>query len=63
MLICPRCGSDAEYLADATDEVFSLLHCEFCDEDLDAADLAVPAPLDAPKAFSTEWRPAVPVAP
>ncbi len=35
MLTCPRCGSDAEYLAD---EVFSLLHCEFCGEDLDDAD-------------------------
>ena len=35
MLTCPRCGSDAEYLAD---EVFSLLHCEVCGEDLDDAD-------------------------
>jgi hypothetical protein len=35
MLTCPRCGNDAEYLAD---EVFSLLHCEFCGEDLDDAD-------------------------
>ncbi len=36
MLACPRCGNDAEYLSD---EVFSLLRCEFCGEDLDAADL------------------------
>jgi hypothetical protein len=35
MLTCPRCGNDAEYLAD---EVFSLLRCEFCGEDLDEAD-------------------------
>jgi hypothetical protein len=35
MLTCPRCGGDAEYLAD---DVFSLLRCEFCGEDLDAAD-------------------------
>ena len=35
MLTCPRCGNDAEYLAD---EVFSLLRCEFCGEDLDDAD-------------------------
>jgi hypothetical protein len=33
MLPCPRCGNDAEYLAD---EVFSLIRCEFCGEDLDA---------------------------
>jgi hypothetical protein len=38
MLTCPRCGGDAEYLADDTDEVFSLLRCEFCGEDLDDAD-------------------------
>jgi uncharacterized protein (DUF983 family) len=33
MLACPRCGNDAVYLAD---EVFSLIRCEFCGEDLDA---------------------------
>ena len=38
MLTCPRCGNDAEYLDDATDDAFSLLHCEFCGEDLDDAD-------------------------
>jgi len=38
MLTCPRCGGGAEYLADDTDEVFSLLRCEFCGEDLDDAD-------------------------
>ena len=56
MLTCPRCGNDAEYLAD---EVFSLLHCEFCGEDLDDADQVLrhavdrltqtlPAPSEAP---------------
>jgi hypothetical protein len=43
MLTCPRCGSDAEYLAD---EVFSLVRCEFCGEDIDAADLAPQASVD-----------------
>jgi hypothetical protein len=38
MLACPRCGNDAEYLGD---EVFSLLRCEFCGEDIDAADLVL----------------------
>lgn len=38
MLTCPRCGGDAEYLADDTDEAFSLLRCEFCGEDFDDAD-------------------------
>ncbi|HYZ01471.1 MAG TPA: hypothetical protein VFA92_08250 [Candidatus Binatia bacterium] len=33
MLACPRCGSEAQYLAD---DVFSLVRCEFCGEDLDA---------------------------
>jgi hypothetical protein len=46
MLTCPRCGSDAQLLADDTDEVFSLLRCEFCGEDLDAADLALRAMVD-----------------
>jgi glycosyltransferase involved in cell wall biosynthesis len=31
-LVCPRCGNDAEYLAD---EVFSLLRCEFGCDDID----------------------------
>ena len=35
MLTCPRCGNDAEYLAD---DVFSLLRCEFCDDVIDATD-------------------------
>jgi hypothetical protein len=43
MLACPRCGSEAQYLAD---DVFSLVRCEFCGEDLDAADLVVQATLD-----------------
>ncbi len=43
MLACPRCGNDAEYLAD---EVFSLLHCEFCGEDVDAADLVLQDAVD-----------------
>ena len=38
MLTCPRCGDDAEYLDDDTDDAFSLLHCEFCGEDRDDAD-------------------------
>ena len=36
MVTCPRCGNDAEYLAD---EPFSLIRCEFCGDDIDAADL------------------------
>jgi hypothetical protein len=43
MLACPRCGNDAEYLAD---EVFSLLRCEFCGEDVDAADLVLQDAVD-----------------
>jgi hypothetical protein len=43
MLACPRCGSEAQYLAD---DVFSLVRCEFCGEDLDAADLMLRATLD-----------------
>ena len=33
MFGCPRCGNDAVHLAD---EVFSLIRCEFCGDDLDA---------------------------
>ena len=33
MFGCPRCGNDTVYLSD---EVFSLLRCEFCGDDLDA---------------------------
>ncbi|HKQ01068.1 MAG TPA: hypothetical protein VJ735_12130 [Actinomycetes bacterium] len=33
MVSCPRCGNDAEYLAD---EPFSLIRCEFCGDDIDA---------------------------
>jgi hypothetical protein len=43
MLACPRCGSEAQYLAD---DVYSLVRCEFCGEDLDAADLVLRAALD-----------------
>jgi hypothetical protein len=43
MLACPRCGDHADFLAD---EVFSLLRCEFCGEDLDAADLLREEDLD-----------------
>jgi uncharacterized protein (DUF983 family) len=39
MVTCPRCGNDAEYLADDT---FVLIRCEFCGDDIDATDL-VPA--------------------
>jgi hypothetical protein len=41
MLACPRCGSEAQYLAD---DVYGLVRCEFCGEDLDAAELVVPLP-------------------
>jgi hypothetical protein len=43
MFPCPRCGSDAEHL---TDDVFALVRCEFCGENLDAADLVVRAMVD-----------------
>ncbi len=43
MFACPRCGNDAEYLSD---EVFTLVGCEFCGENLDAADLVLQAALD-----------------
>jgi hypothetical protein len=43
MVACPRCGSEAQYL---DDDVYSLLRCEFCGEDLDAADLVLRAALD-----------------
>jgi hypothetical protein len=43
MLACPRCGNDAEYLPD---EVFSLLRCEFCDDEIDAVDLLVQNAVD-----------------
>ncbi|HEV8166106.1 MAG TPA: hypothetical protein VGR74_16980, partial [Actinomycetota bacterium] len=39
MVTCPRCGNDAEYLADDT---FVLIRCEFCGDDIDAADLVPP---------------------
>ena len=38
MVICPRCGNDAEYLAD---EAFVLIRCEFCGDVIDATDLVV----------------------
>ena len=43
MFPCPRCGGDAEYL---TDELYTLVRCEFCGENLDAADLVLQAALD-----------------
>ena len=39
MVTCPRCGNDADYLADDT---FTLIRCEFCDDDIDATDLVPP---------------------
>jgi hypothetical protein len=42
MLACPRCGNDAEYLPD---DVWALISCQFCGENLDAADLALQAAL------------------
>jgi hypothetical protein len=42
MVTCPRCGNDADYLAD---EPFSLIRCEFCGDDIDA-DLIVGDELD-----------------
>jgi hypothetical protein len=36
MVTCPRSGNDADYLAD---EPFSLIRCEFCGDDIDAAGL------------------------
>jgi hypothetical protein len=43
MVTCPRCGNDADYLAD---EPFSLIRCEFCGDDIDAAGLNVRDELD-----------------
>jgi hypothetical protein len=43
MASCPRCGNDAEYLVG---DVFSLFRCEFCDDDIDATDLAPPDDAD-----------------
>jgi hypothetical protein len=43
MLTCPRCGNEAEYLAD---EIFPLVRCEFCGDDIDAAGLALQAAVD-----------------
>jgi hypothetical protein len=43
MVTCPRCGNDAQYLDDDT---FSLIRCEFCGDDIDAADLIVRDELD-----------------
>jgi tRNA(Ile2) C34 agmatinyltransferase TiaS len=43
MVPCPRCGNDAEYLGD---DVFALVRCEFCGENLDAADLVLRAMVD-----------------
>ncbi len=43
MFACPRCGNDAEYLSD---DVCTLVRCEFCGENLDAADLVLRASLN-----------------
>jgi hypothetical protein len=43
MFPCPRCGGDADYL---DDDVYPLVRCEFCGENLDAADLMLRAALD-----------------
>ena len=43
MVTCPRCGNDADYLAD---EPFSLSRCDFCGDDIDAADLNLPDELN-----------------
>lgn len=43
MVACPRCGNDADYLPD---DAFPLIGCEFCGENLDAADLVLRAALD-----------------
>ncbi len=61
MLACPRCGNDAEYLPD---EEFSLLRCEFCGDDIDAADLVLQVAVDRitnalPPAPSEELLPPV----
>jgi hypothetical protein len=45
MFPCPRCGGDADYL---DDDVFPLVRCELCGENLDAADLVLRAALDHP---------------
>jgi ribosomal protein S27E len=36
MVTCPRCGNDADYLAD---DAFALIRCVFCGDDIDATDL------------------------
>jgi len=36
MVTCPRCGNDADYLPD---DIFSLIRCEYCSDDIDACDL------------------------
>jgi hypothetical protein len=36
MVTCPRCGTDAEYLAD---DAFVLIRCGLCGDDIDAPDL------------------------
>jgi hypothetical protein len=39
MVTCPRCGNDADYLAD---DIFTLIRCQFCGDDIDATDLVPP---------------------
>ena len=43
MFACPRCGNDADYLAD---DLYTLIRCEFCGENLDAAEEILRAALD-----------------
>jgi hypothetical protein len=38
MVICPRCGNDADYLPD---DAFILIDCEFCGDTVDATDLGL----------------------
>ena len=57
MLACPRCGNDAEYLAD---EVFSLIRCEFCGEDLDAELLLMDVDRIIPGLLPGSWEELLP---
>jgi hypothetical protein len=58
MFPCPRCGGDAEYL---DDDIYPLVRCELCGENLDAADLVLRAALErtplGPRVLSEEQLP------
>jgi hypothetical protein len=41
MVTCPRCGNDAEYLADDT---YVLIRCAFCGDDINSAPRGVDGP-------------------